>query len=76
MCEEPVVVEGPIGGQSAGRDDDDLPAEGVVADDLDDAVTRYVREILVVQILTLDPQNTHRRNTRRRRHHRTESSKA
>ena len=54
ITQKSVVVEGPVGGQSAGRDDDDLSAEGVVADDLDDAVTGDVREILVVQILTLD----------------------
>ena len=51
LPEEPLVVEALVSGESAGRDDDHLPAGDVIAHHLNYAVPRYVREVVVAQVL-------------------------
>ena len=48
------MVEALVSGESAGRDDDHLPAGDVVTHDLDDSVPRYVREVVVGEALQIE----------------------
>ena len=51
LPEEPLVIEVLVSREAAGWNDDHFPAGDVIAHHLNYAVPRYVREVVVAQVL-------------------------
>ena len=45
------MIEALVSREAAGRYDDNFPAGDVIAHDFDDSVPRYVREVVVAEVL-------------------------